>query len=111
MAQDQVFQSRLRTSLTTAVVVVALANTIGLGHALLNNVDDVRDWYRRSMSADLILLPSPPELAAEFRWQGANSPVLQIQQVVDVRDVQTVRLVNVRANEQAGAADRPQFPP
>jgi putative ABC transport system permease protein len=100
LAQDQVFQSRLRTSLTTAVVVVALANTIGLGHALLNSVDDVRDWYRRSMSADLILLPSQPDLAAEYRWQGANSPVLQIQRVAEVRDVQTVRLVNVRANDQ-----------
>ena len=28
---------------------------LGLGHAILNNVDDVRGWYRRTMSSDYYL--------------------------------------------------------
>ena len=100
LAQDQVFQSRLRTALTTAVVVVALANTIGLGHGLLNSVEDVRDWYRRAMSADLILMPATAETASEFGLQAKEGPELQLRQLPGVAAVQTVRFVTVRVNDR-----------
>ena len=110
LAQEQVFQSRLRTALATAVVVVALANAIGLGHELLNSVDDVRDWYRRSMFADLILIPTTPEVAAEFGLQAKDRPELQIRQVDGVSAVQTVRFVHGACQRSSGVADRARIP-
>jgi putative ABC transport system permease protein len=110
MAQDQVFGNRLRTALTTAVVVVALANTIGLGHELLNSVDDVRDWYRRSMFADLILIPTTSEGAVEFGLRAKDRPEPHIRQVDGVTAVQTVRFVQVRANDRPALLISRGFP-
>ncbi|MCH5377237.1 MAG: ABC transporter permease, partial [Planctomycetes bacterium] len=100
LALDQIFTSQLRASLTVAVVVVALANAIGLGHELLNSVDDVRDWYRRSMFADVLLMPATPDMAAEFGLKAKDRPQALMQQIPGVADVQTIRFVPARANDR-----------
>ena len=55
MAVEQIIRQPIRTALTTGVLVVAVSNAIGLGHAIRDNVDDVRGWYTRLMRADWML--------------------------------------------------------
>lgn len=110
LALEQLFRSRLRASLTTAVVVVALANAVGLGHELLNSVDDVRDWYRRTMFADLFLIPATPELAAEFGLRAKDPPQARMQRIPGITSVQTMRFVPVRAGDRPSLLIARDFP-
>jgi putative ABC transport system permease protein len=55
LAVEQVIRQPIRTALTTGVLVVAVSNAVGLGHAIRDNVDDVRGWYTRLMKADWML--------------------------------------------------------
>ncbi len=55
LAVEQILRQPARTALTTGVLVVAVSNGIGLGHAIRDNVDDVLGWYGRMMRADWVL--------------------------------------------------------
>ena len=55
LASEQLLARSTRTGLTVGVLVVALSSGLGLGTAILNNVNDVRSWYRRSLSGDVFL--------------------------------------------------------
>jgi putative ABC transport system permease protein len=55
LAVEQILRQPVRTALTTAVLVVAVSNGIGLGHVIRDNVDDVLGWYGRMMKADWVL--------------------------------------------------------
>lgn len=55
IAAGQLLRNRTRTSLTAGVMIVAVSNGLGLGNAVLNNVDEFRQWYRRSVSGDFFL--------------------------------------------------------
>ncbi len=66
IALRQLYRNQPRATLTTAVIVIALSNGIGLGHTLINTLADVQTWYRRTMSGDLFLRPVVSEQAALF---------------------------------------------
>ncbi|MEI6258273.1 MAG: hypothetical protein WCQ77_16730, partial [Planctomycetota bacterium] len=55
LAVEQIIRQPIRTALTTGVLVVAVRNGIGLGHAICDNVDDGIGWYTRLMRADWML--------------------------------------------------------
>ena len=55
LATEQILRQPVRTALTTGVLIVAVSNGIGLGHAIRDNVDDVLGWYGRMMRADWVL--------------------------------------------------------
>jgi hypothetical protein len=55
LALEQILRQPIRTALTTGVLVVAVSNGIGLGHAIRDNVDSVLGWYARMMRADWML--------------------------------------------------------
>ena len=38
------------------MLVVAVTNGVGLGHAIRDNVDNVLGWYARLMQADWVLM-------------------------------------------------------
>ena len=55
-AAEQLLERPTRSALTTGVLVAAVSTSLGMGNAILNNVNDVRDWYRRTMSGDIFLM-------------------------------------------------------
>jgi len=55
LAADHIVRQPVRTALTTGVLVLAVSNGVGLGHAIRDNVDDLLRWYGRMMQADWIL--------------------------------------------------------
>lgn len=55
LAAEQLRRKPTRSALTVGVFVVALSNGIGLGNAVINNVNDVRDWFRRALAAEYFL--------------------------------------------------------
>ncbi|MEI6506026.1 MAG: ABC transporter permease, partial [Planctomycetota bacterium] len=55
LAVDQIVRQPIRTALTAGVLVVAVSNGIGLGHAIRDSVEDVLAWYGRMLKADWVL--------------------------------------------------------
>ncbi|NDC54861.1 MAG: FtsX-like permease family protein [Planctomycetia bacterium] len=102
LAVEQILRQPVRTALTTGVLVVAVSNGIGLGHAIRDNVDDVLGWYARMMKADWMLTHTGMVSAAA----AAESPESRSVEH-DVRAVPGVRAVEgigVATGRVAGAA-------
>ncbi|MFZ4637408.1 MAG: FtsX-like permease family protein, partial [Pirellulales bacterium] len=49
LAVEQIVRQPIRTALTAGVLVVAVSNGIGLGHAIRDSVDDVLGWYGKML--------------------------------------------------------------
>ena len=51
----QLLRRSARAGLTGGVLFIAVSTGIGLGTTIINNVEDVRTWYRRTMVGDFFL--------------------------------------------------------
>ncbi len=97
LGADQLLARSARTGLTVGVLVVALSSSLGLGTAIINNVEDVRGWYRRSLAGD-IFLTAP----AALDESSTRDPGSEIEHLVELQPgVQTVvpiRLLSAKTN-------------
>lgn len=95
---EQLIRCRTRTGLTAGVIVVALNSSIGLGHGILNNVDDIRDWYRRTFVGDFFLQALSPLVSAV---PGQEDPLREaLSNIPGVKNIDTIRLLPGRAGDQ-----------
>lgn len=98
LGSEQLLRRRSRTALTAGVVVVALHSSIGLGHGILNNVQDIRDWYHRAFSGDFFLQPLTSLTSST---PGAEDPLREaIAEVAGVTVIDAIRMLPGRAGEQ-----------
>lgn len=96
LAGDQLLARSTRSGLTVGVLVVALSAGLGLGTAIVNNVDDVRQWYRRSLSGDVFV--TDPVAADETAASQDRDIGAKIKSHDDVGRVVELRLLPARAN-------------
>jgi putative ABC transport system permease protein len=100
LAMRQVERRPHRTAVTVGVLFLAVAVGIGTGHSLLNNIDEVRDWYDRTLVEDFFLRATMPDTGV------ADSPSLpetvgaEVAALPGVARVDRVRFVPARANGQ-----------
>jgi len=89
LAVEQILRQPARTALTTGVLVVAVSNGIGLGHAIRDNVDDVLGWYGRMMRADWLLSHTGMlQGLAEARAADALDVEAEVRGLPDVAEVE-----------------------
>jgi putative ABC transport system permease protein len=102
LALEQILRQPVRTALTTGVLVVAVSNGIGLGHAISDNVDDVLGWYGRMMRADWLLTHAGMvSAAASHDGTGAASAEDEVR---GLPGVQGVEGIGVATGRVAGTA-------
>jgi len=102
LAVEQILRHPVRTALTTGVLVVAVSNGIGLGHAIRDNVDDVLGWYGRMMRADWMLTHAGMvNAAASADGVEPDSAEREVRSLAGVRHVEGI---GVTAGRAAGAA-------
>ena len=94
-AADQLLERPTRSVLTTGVLVAAVSTSLGMGNAILNNVNDVRDWYRRTVSSDIILMGGAAEGTEETGEGRAVKDAILAEP--GIQNVVEVRLFNSRA--------------
>ena len=102
LAVEQIIRQPIRTALTTGVLVVAVSNAIGLGHAIRDNVDDVRGWYSRLMKADWMLTHAGM-VAGGLTPAGPQARLTE-EQVRAVPGVRRVEGIGVATGRVAGGA-------
>lgn len=97
LASEQLLARSTRTGLTAGVLVVALSAGLGLGTAIISNVNDVRGWYRRSLSGD-VFLTDPAAADESAATQGRRDIAAEVADVDGVERVIELRLLPARAN-------------
>lgn len=88
LALEQILRQPIRTALTSGVLVVAVTNGIGLGHAIRDNVDNVLGWYARLMRADWVL--SRSSMLREARDTDGGSVEAEITALPGVKRVDAI---------------------
>lgn len=102
LATEQLLQRATRAGLTVGVLVVAINNGLGLGNAIINNVNDIRQWFRRTMAGDVILSnPSAGDSPATAVERGSLRD--EIAQDPSVEYVVELRIVSGRVNDVSAA--------
>ena len=102
LALEQILRQPIRTALTSGVLVVAVTNGVGLGHAIRDNVDNVLGWYARLMQADWVLMHAGVVSAAGDGGDAEGGAAEQA--VAALPGVRSVQGVGVAVGRVAGTA-------
>jgi len=102
LAVEQILRQPVRTALTTGVLVVAVTNGIGLGHAIRDNVDDVLGWYSRMMRADWVLTHAGM-ISAAGSAEGLDSGSAETE-VRELQGIDRVEGIGIATGRLAGSA-------
>lgn len=102
LAVEQIIRQPIRTALTTGVLVVAVSNAIGLGHAIRDNVEDVRGWYTRLMRADWMLTHAGM-VSGGLTGSGPQARLAE-EEVRSLPGVRRIEAIGVATGRVAGGA-------
>ena len=94
LALRQLVRHPQRSVLTVGVLYTAIVVAIGMGNSLLNNVDDVRDWFGRTLTADYYLRGAFPDrgvILAPIVPADAEAAVAELGGVAHVEPVSFLR--------------------
>ena len=87
LAVRQVLRRRARTTLTIGVLYISVGSGIGLGTAILNDLQDVKDWQSRTLSGDFFVRPVQPDISTTKRGDHARIGPRPIRQARGNRHV------------------------
>lgn len=97
LAQREILRRPVRTALTLGVLFMAVSLGIGQGTTILNNINDVRSWFRQTILADFVLRATPPNSATGQTIEIPLSLRDQLTQIPGVTHVGAVRFFNAEA--------------
>ncbi len=101
LAQRQVLRHRGRSTLTIGVLFLAISTGVGLANAILDNVQDVRDWYRRVVSADFFVRAMMPNMATGLSADLPEELGEKIRSIPGIASIDTGRATKVKVDGQS----------
>ncbi len=99
LARRQLLRRRARTILTVGVLYLAVATGIGLGTTIINNIDDVRRWYRQTMVGDFFLTALGNDSAAAITAAMPDGLGDELRAIPGVTDVSPVRMLSTHVGD------------
>jgi putative ABC transport system permease protein len=100
LAQRQLVRRRGRAALTIGLLYIAVSSGIGLGTAILSNVEDIRDWQRQTFIGDFFVRAMYPDLATGQAAEMPESLGRELAAIEGVTEVGSVRFVSANAADQ-----------
>lgn len=97
LAHRQVLRHRGRTSLTAGVLFLAAATGIGLASAVVDNVNDVKQWYRLTIVGDFFIRAMTPDMGTGLAPDLPDELGKEIRKIPDITGIDTASFVKVRA--------------
>jgi putative ABC transport system permease protein len=98
LAQRQILRRRTRTALTVGVLFVAIATGIGMGNAVIDNINDVQDWYRRTIVGDYFVRAMIPDMSTGAAADLPDGIGDKIRAIPGIKSLETVRFVKTEAS-------------
>ena len=92
LARLQLLRHHSRTTLTIGVVFIAIAAGIGLANSVMDTVENVRSWYRKSIVADFFVRAEAPSMATGAATDIPDSIAPEIKRVAGIDTIDALRL-------------------
>ncbi len=96
LARLQLLRHYSRTTLTIGVVFIAISTGIGLASSVMDTVENVRNWYRKSIVADFFLRAESPSMAT---GSAASVPDTVGPEIRKVAGIVSCRCLGIRARK------------
>ncbi len=101
LAHRQVRRRPVRTALTAGVLFIAVTVGVGLGTTLINNIDEVRKWYKQTIVGDFYVRAMMPDASTATQTVPAEIGD-QIHKIPGITDVDSIQYVtNVQSADHA----------
>ncbi len=101
LARRELLRHRARTSLTTAAVFIAISTGIGLAINVMDNVQNVKNWYHKAIVADFFVRAMAPDMATGLAADLPDDIDPKIHAVAGIKSIEAIRYVSaVAAREQ-----------
>jgi putative ABC transport system permease protein len=101
LARLQLLRHRTRTALTVGVLFIAISTGVGLASSVIDNVNDVKNWYRRAMVADFFVRAMSPDMATGQAADMPDEVGEAIRQVDHILSIETTRFVRADVNDHS----------
>jgi putative ABC transport system permease protein len=101
LAHRQILRHRTRSSLTAGVLFIASATGVGLACAILDSVQDVRQWYKHVIVGDFFIRALMPDMATGLSPDLPDELGREIRKVPSITNVDTGRFVKARAEGES----------
>lgn len=100
IASRQLLIHRSRTTLTVGVVFIAASAAIGLASTVLDNVQDVKNWYEKTLIADFFVRATMPDMATGLAADLPDGLDKELLVVDGVEGIDAIRLISARVEKQ-----------
>lgn len=102
LARQQLLRHGSRTALTIGVVFIAASTGIGLANSVMDNVENVRSWYRKAIVADFFVRATAPDMATGLGADLPETVGAQLKRVEGIKSMDAMRYQRIKvAEEQA----------
>ncbi|MHB9076805.1 MAG: ABC transporter permease [Pirellulaceae bacterium] len=101
LARRQLLRHYGRTTLTIGVLFVAVSTGLGLANSVVDNVADVRHWYRAAIVGDFFVRAAMPDMEIGLSAAVPESVGADIQGIRGVTRVDSVRIVSAKVDGQS----------
>lgn len=99
LALTQVLRHRARSTLTSGVLFVAASTGVGIAYAILDNVQDVRDWYQQALQGDFFIRAMMPDMATGMAADLPEELGDEIRQIPHLRSITAGAMLEARVGE------------
>lgn len=99
LAQKQLTRNVGRTALTIGVLFIAISTSTGMAGNVLDNVQNVRDWYSQTIIGDFFIRASLPDLATGASADMSDEIGDQLAKIEGIEVIDPMRFVSVQSGE------------
>jgi putative ABC transport system permease protein len=100
LARLQLLRHRSRTTLTVGVVFIAISTGIGLANSVMDTVENVRNWYRKTIVADFTVRAEALGMATGTAADLPDSVGSEIKKVDGIKSLDALRFRRVEVGDE-----------
>lgn len=100
LALKQILRHRGRTSLTVGVLFIAGATGVAMAHSILDNVRNLKEWYRKALIGDYYIRAMLPSMATGLSAdlpEELEGPLTELEKSGEIAYLDRVKMVDAQA--------------
>lgn len=101
LATKQLLRHVGRTSMTVGVLFIAIATSLGMAGNILDNVQNVQNWYNQTIAGDFFVRATLPDFATGVTADLPPDVEDQVRSIEGVEQVSPMRLVSVESRDDS----------
>lgn len=101
LAQKQLTRHVGRTTLTIGVLFIAMSTSAGMAGNILDNVENVTDWYSRAIIGDFFVRASMPDLATGAAADLPEGTGASLEAIEGIESLDPMRFMSAQSGEQS----------